>query len=268
MTLAEIQDYGLEMMRDIHAFCVANDIKYTLGGGSMLGAIRHKGFIPWDEDLDIFMLRADYEKFCSIYKSDRFKLLKGGDSYLCFARVYDDAETVTRSKAPWSAETTGMWVDVFPLDAVPDDKVQYELQLAEARNLWERTTFLRAAVAPLSTRKGLVAKARLLVKKITTLGAKDLRKTVKEFDEVCRRGEAGQSNHYALLAFPTPRANLYNENSTFESCVQVPFENELFYIVKDWDTVLRNEFGEYMQLPPKDKQVPRLENTTFYWKNK
>ena len=266
MTLKEIQDYGLEMMKDIHAFCVANNIKYTLGGGSMLGAIRHKGFIPWDEDVDVFMLRQDYEKFCSMYKSSHYKLIKGGDSYLCFARVYDDKETVTVSKAPWCDRKTGAWIDVFPLDGAPDDENVYNRQLAEARKLWEKTTYLRVAVSPLSSRKGFAAKMRLMLKKVATMNGKDLRKTVNEFDAVCRRVEPGKSNHYALLVFPAPRANLYNEYSTFDSCVLAPFETEQFYIVRDWDTVLKNEFGDYMQLPPKDKQVPRLENTTFYWK--
>ena len=92
MTLREVQLFGLEILKDVHHFCTLNGIRYSLAYGTLLGAIRHKGFIPWDDDIDIVMPRPDYEKFCKTFKSDAgydiFSPVEG-DCYLGYARVCD-----------------------------------------------------------------------------------------------------------------------------------------------------------------------------------
>ena len=75
LSLKEKQMIILDIMKDIDKFCRANDIPYTLSSGTLLGAVRHGGFIPWDDDADIFMLREDFDRFVSIYRSDRYKLV-------------------------------------------------------------------------------------------------------------------------------------------------------------------------------------------------
>lgn len=75
LSLKDIQGVLLRIMKYIHSFCVENDIKYSLCGGTLIGAIRHKGFIPWDDDIDITIPRPDYDRFVKIFKdSDEFKL--------------------------------------------------------------------------------------------------------------------------------------------------------------------------------------------------
>ena len=81
MTNEEIQQVSLKIMKDIHDFCVKNNISYSLYGGSAIGAIRHKGFIPWDDDLDIAMPRPDYDRFIKTYRSEKgYKALARGAS--------------------------------------------------------------------------------------------------------------------------------------------------------------------------------------------
>lgn len=111
----------LEIMLDIDRFCRENNVLYTISAGTMLGAVRHGGFIPWDDDADLFMLREDFDRFLKIYRSDRFHLLHKTDSkdeYMAsgFIKI-SDPETFVDSRRTRSK--FGVSVDIFPLDAVP-----------------------------------------------------------------------------------------------------------------------------------------------------
>lgn len=92
MTLREVQLFELGIRKDVHEFCMANHINYSLAYGTLIGAIRHKGFIPWDDDIDIVMPRPDYDRFCRTYKSQAgyeiFSPIQG-NSYLGYTRVCD-----------------------------------------------------------------------------------------------------------------------------------------------------------------------------------
>ena len=97
LTLRDVQMVSLEILLDVHEFCMKNGIRYFMSGGTLLGAVRHKGFIPWDDDVDIFMLRPDYDRFVASYHSDRYVLLtmeNDKDYFLPYAHVADMERTV------------------------------------------------------------------------------------------------------------------------------------------------------------------------------
>lgn len=124
LSVQEIQGVLLRIMKYIHAFCAENDILYSLDGGTLIGAIRHKGFIPWDDDIDIAMPRPYYEKFVKTFRdSEEYKLFapERRNSYINYARVCDVKNTIGHFRTPWTQEDVGVWVDVFPIDGEAED---------------------------------------------------------------------------------------------------------------------------------------------------
>ena len=129
LTLSEIQKYSLEVLLHIHDFCVAHNIDYTLAYGTLIGAVRHKGFIPWDDDIDIIMTRENFDRFVREYQSDEnFMLVSPNDSksFIAFARVCDMKNTQIVTRIPWSKYTTGVWVDIFPMDSISDNEEKHK----------------------------------------------------------------------------------------------------------------------------------------------
>ena len=126
MTLREIQLFTLEILKVTHNFCVENNIKYSLSYGTLIGAVRHKGFIPWDDDVDIMMLRPDYDRFCQTFQAPGYQVVSRQtrkDCLISFARVCDIRETDVTSMEPWIRRqgNLGLWIDIFPIDSVTDD---------------------------------------------------------------------------------------------------------------------------------------------------
>ena len=125
LTVKEIQGVLLQIMKCVHKFCIENDIKYSLDGGTLIGAIRHKGYIPWDDDIDIAIPRPYYDKFVKSFKdTNECKLLapEKGNSYINYARVCDIKQTIGDFHTPWTKEDVGVWIDVFPIDGEAEDE--------------------------------------------------------------------------------------------------------------------------------------------------
>ena len=123
LTIKEKQEILLGILKDLDRFCRANDIPYSISSGTLLGAVRHGGFIPWDDDADMFMLREDFDRFVKIYRSDRYHLLfntRTEEEF--FASGYAKVNDPTTYRGESLTMThLGVSVDIFPLDYVPND---------------------------------------------------------------------------------------------------------------------------------------------------
>lgn len=123
LSIKEKQQLILLIMKDIDKFCRDNNIPYTLSCGTLLGAVRHGGFIPWDDDADIFMLREDFDRFVKIYKSDKYNLIYNSnpDKLVIASGIAKVGDISTWSTDSTGALDFGVWVDIFPLESVPED---------------------------------------------------------------------------------------------------------------------------------------------------
>ena len=279
MTLRELQLFALEILKDVHQFCTENNIKYSLYGGTLLGAVRHKGFIPWDDDVDIIMPRPDYDLFCKKYKSKNY-ILKCRDNdksfQLAYSRVCDNKKTIYTTIEPCSKKTTGVWIDVFPADGCPPNEADIPSFYKENQSLFLKTESIRFSMASIPSEwirtcrcygyiSAIKHVVRLVCKKVIYLSSGQMGKWIKLLINTNKKYSFITSYYWASFSCPYKHV-VYHPKDDFSKCLLMQFEDTMFYAMNGYDNYLRRVYGNYMELPPKDHQVPPLGGWyKFYW---
>ena len=122
---SELKTIELEILREVAAFCDMHDVRYYLVCGTALGAVRHDGFIPWDDDIDLGLPRPDYERFLSLFRSEKYTVLDSrfDDRYpYAFAKVSDNATCLVENIA--QPFPMGVYIDLFPIDGLPANEAE------------------------------------------------------------------------------------------------------------------------------------------------
>lgn len=271
MTLKDRQSVSLEILKDVHDFCVKNGIKYTLFGGTLIGAIRHKGFIPWDDDLDIAFTRPEYEKFVKSYQSKRgFKLFarerQGNEVYISYARVCEMERTFVDDKRfPWTSLKKGIWIDVFPLDGAEEDYNKALIQSSKNYKLWLKGVRIRNAMAPFDKSRGVIGNIKLFMEKI--IYGWRCRSYWDKHVAFCKRIGFNNSSKYSQLSWAGFKMREYYNTSALSDYDLIHFEDTEFYIMKGYDGALKSKYGDYMQLPPVEERRPGHVGSKYLWKD-
>lgn len=270
MTVTEIRKVQLNMLDYIDAVARKNNIEYSLGGGSLLGSIRHKGFIPWDDDIDIMLTRANYEKLIKALindDSDIYSLLHYSTerNILSFAKLYDNRTqflSKTDKMHPW----TGLFIDIFPMDMLPEGEQERHEFMKEIQNGAENllsTSFPAYA----SGSKAIYAFARLFLRFPRfvryhgqwTERAKVLDTMMQKYDD--------QDVPYIGFTDSRYRQKEFFSKELFDEYEDVIFENVTARKIKNHDGYLKQLYGDsYMELPPENKRVNH-DFYTWYWKD-
>ena len=275
MTLRELQLFSLSILKDVHAFCESNNICYSLAYGTLIGAIRHKAFIPWDDDVDIIMPRPDYEKFCKMYTSPKYKIALPKDSYICFTRVYDNQKTFSVQSVPWlkSNHRPGVWIDIFPIDSISDNEADFQKQYNEANKLLWLQGKVRSTKKEIKDMLILRSFSQTIIKMLRAWLGKivmfchPIDKVNEAYQKVINKYTWGLTEHWAQLACADNGAKDFGHISWLSSYILLPFEDAHFYVLKGYHEWLSNKYGDYMVLPPeKEQEQHTLDITKFYWK--
>ena len=260
--LKKVQGQLLIIAKEIKRVCEKHGINYFLLGGTLIGAVRHKGFIPWDDDLDLGMLREDYEKFLEIAPSELsedfcLQTMENDPEYgLAFAKVRMNGTVYREMTDPRIKAHQGFWVDVFPYDNIPDDNAELA-QMAD-RIMDYRTLLLMKAgstpwkVIPVFYKRW---KSHMRYKKFINRAAKipreqlvsDYNKEMKRYNESATARICQQSGGARFGKHPLDR-NFLSEFT------KLSFEDDEFQCPKRYDEFLRAIYGDYMQLPPEDQR--------------
>ena len=250
--LHKLQQIELELLQEIHRICKKCDIHYTIIAGTMLGAVRHAGFIPWDDDADVALLRPEYEKF---RKACRKELDKGRFLFQDhrntkgyrwgYGKLRRKDTLFLREHQEHMPYMQGVFIDIFPLDNVPDNYMARSLQNFECfcvrKILWAKV--------------GKIAEDNFWRKQIYKLLDKIPEKAVfAYYHKMICRANRKQTRMVRILTFPTPNNEYGYYRCWYENSADIAFEGKIFQGIKDYDSYLSFKFGNYMELPPVEKR--------------
>lgn len=271
LTLKEIQDLSLDILKEVDRFCAENGINYSLAYGTMIGAVRHKGYIPWDDDIDVFMLREDYDRFAKTFKSDKYIFIDSNntpDCYVAFGRVCDDTLTTSAQTVPWlgGGRRTGLWIDIFPLDPAPDDPVEFERLHRLKKHLLSYSYRIRKSYAKFEKGMNLKQLSQVFTHAVfhKNRSRQNAADYIRYIHYLYSQKPVSAQNHYTCNIASTLQQY---DAADVQDYVMLPFEDTQFKVFAGYDNMLRKTYGDYMALPPKKDQIPHigLENV-YMWK--
>lgn len=234
-----------------------HNIPYFASGGTLLGAVRHSGFIPWDDDIDIMMLREDYDRLCAVAQSEF-------EPPFFFQTFYTDKgyfrghaqlrNSLTTAALPCEALKVpfnqGIFIDIFPLDSVPDDEAAFKSQ----RRRLNRLNRLLNNTVRFSDNKSCSLSS--VLKRAAAWLISVFYKSEKQYikmESICREHSSEITQRVAPLSFDPNNSRLWWQRSFFESAVEFPFEHLSLKCPVGYDELLSAQYGDY--------KVPRQEET-------
>lgn len=262
MALKRLQMVELEILLAISEFCNRNNITWFLDGGSALGAARHKGFIPWDDDVDIAMLREDYDRFCELAqhglpKGYSLHTVRNTDGFAAlFAKVYKDGTRFENLESREAGLNQGIFVDVFPYDRLPkglDDRRRVISRASCAQKL----SYIYHSKRVTVPHTGALGMAELLACRVAHYALRvlvhDRGRFLDVFDRALAATLAEPSDECLSLVWPNmdpiPLDYLVPTSSA-------QFEGHVFPVPHDLEFYLENMYGDWQQIPrPEDRHT-------------
>lgn len=260
--LDELKIIQMDVLSVVHEFCTQNNIKYSLGCGTLLGAVRHKGYIPWDDDIDIYMLRNDYNRFIKIfpiiYKNIKVASLERDKQWpRAYSQAYDD-RTIMQDGA--NDYQVGVGIDIFPIDYVPEDESDWH-SFNNKRKFLQNLYDMKSI--GFSKKRGLAKNLLLVFFKLILLPI-SLRSIGEKVNKHARSLENCQSKYVFENSQGVGLKNRFDV-ALFDDIIEIPFEDRMFMSFSNFNNYLSNSYGDYMQLPPVEKRVSH-HAFKAYWK--
>ena len=243
----ELKAVQLGILNTVADYCKKHNITYYLAYGTLIGAIRHNGFIPWDDDIDIVMPRPDYEKFIRSFNNDFSTIqvvsIHSDPNYgFPFAKVHDTRTCLNETK--YKQDIFGVFIDVFPIDSV---KSKYQIYIIRLLNKFVHTK--KANYSQRSLSKKIIN----FIGKIVLLPF-STHNILKTIDSYSQKHSYGSTPYAGSICDTVVGERAMIDIEVFKEAIQHEFEGKYYNIPIGYDKWLRRIYGDYMQLPPIEKR--------------
>lgn len=247
LTDKEIKQKELEILLYFDEFCKKQTLRYSLCGGTLLGAIRHKGFIPWDDDIDVMMPRPDYERLILLWSDTNIYQLRSirlNNLLLPFSKIANKRIQV-ESKMDDGTINTNLWIDIFPVDGLPENN-------NEIQNIYRDTFIFRRLLYISSARLGegqtpLKKYSKYILKPL--VNAYGRKRLVQNIEKLALRYSYETSKIVGSIAWGQSIGEQMDKKS-FEQLIAVDFEGHILRAMSCWHKYLSGMYGDYMIIPP------------------
>lgn len=245
--LYRLQMVELELLKELHRICVKCQIHYNIIAGTLLGAVRHSGFIPWDDDADVALLRSEYDRFREACKTELdhskfyFQDQENTPGYRWgYGKLRMKNTLFLREYQEHMPYEQGVFIDVFPLDFVPEN---YGIRLVHNMVCFLYRKFFWSEAGKIADKKWCM---RFLYSVMSRVPEQVLKQSFKRFIQRSNRKKTGWVR---ILTFPTPNSTYGYRTEWYEKSDDFLFEDVQFCGIQDYDAYLSFKFGDYMQLP-------------------
>ena len=250
INIEELKKIQLEILDDIHKFCIQEGLTYSLAYGTLLGAIRHHGYIPWDDDIDIMMPRLDYEKFIKLYKSNTNEILdlrKSDTTIEMFLKVCRKGSIMidtTLKRSLW-----GINIDVFPIDGIPDDGGEHCGHIVYLRNQLPKICPFYKTIP----RHRLFWFCKYILKRVIHNNYTNILTQKKMINALALEYDLSKTKQCGCLL--TEDSIEIISSKLFANFQNVLFEGKMYQSIANYDSYLTAIYGDYMLLPPVEKRI-------------
>ena len=264
LSLADKKRLSFQILCDLDALCHRHNITYYLAYGSLIGAIRHKGFIPWDDDIDLWIPISEYEHFLEVVKNETNYVVLDHIHDIGWSRGFSkvsDKDTIVfhDSEKHRTKSRYGVSVDIFPLFGVKKD-ASWCNRVLKTRN---RIVYLQRYRLGVYRKKSISAIFKAIISKVLIL----LKKDEMYYKQKLLRLELTESNSQQVgCIISVYKTKDIHDVSCFSETVKVEFEGKMFSAPIGYDRVLRDIYGDYLKLPPIENRVSHGAEHAF-WKS-
>lgn len=246
--LRQLQMIQLEMLVEVDRICRKCEIQYNIIAGTLLGAVRNGGYIPWDDDADVALLRPEYEKFRKACKTELdktrfiFQDHRNTKGYRWgYGKLRRKNTLFLREYQEHMPYMQGVFIDIFPLDGVPDN---YFLRSAKNFECFCIRKILWSKVGKAAERNFW---GRQIYKILDKIPEKNI---FHYYHKMIYSANQKKTRMVRILMFPTPNSEYGYYRNWYENSTDTEFEGKVFQGIKDYDSYLTFKFGDYIQLPP------------------
>lgn len=263
----EFKNLQVEILMIVDQFCREKGIQYTVDGGTCIGAVRHKGYIPWDDDIDIAMTRPNYERFIHSFNGyhnhlEVFAPELNWNYYAPYANVCDNRTFLDEGKNGHNGMEIGVKIDVFPIDGVANDIKRYHKDKKRLALLWN-ILYIKRVSTNRSYHQTIGNYLLFLVKRalLAPFSYSSIQKVIKR---LASKYPFEKATYVEDRIYPQ-KHDIRCSRKAFEEYDEFPFENIKVSILKGYDEYLTKIYGDYLTLPPADKRTAH-HGFKSYWK--